>query len=285
MQLASSARIPDGFMAAMPQLREKPHQGLPGRNPALYQGPTVSNSTTALGLRGQAELNRVGSCSTGKERDAESGNDYFMARYYSSAMGRFMSPDWSAQEEPVPYAKLDNPQSLNLYAYVLNNPLILVDTDGHKVTFASEGLEKDFTEIAKESPSFRAELAAARADDRTDVIIREPGVSALPDHAPADALVTAKADGTGPVKVVITAKVGDKEDQAHEMGHEKDARTNTKELMKDGNKTANDKGGPNALPHNDRPEEKRADAFKKTVNQERKQYQKEQKQKKKDGTN
>ena len=32
--------------------------------------------------------------STGKERDTESGNDYFEARYYSSAMGRFMSPDW-----------------------------------------------------------------------------------------------------------------------------------------------------------------------------------------------
>jgi RHS repeat-associated protein len=69
--------------------------------------------------------------STGKERDAESGNDYFDARYYSSAMGRFMSPDWSAQVEPVPYAKLDNPQSLNLYTYALNNPLRIVDVDGH----------------------------------------------------------------------------------------------------------------------------------------------------------
>src|ERR1035437_4124747 len=69
--------------------------------------------------------------STGKERDTESGNDYFGARYYSSAMGRFMSPDWSAKEEPVPYAKLDNPQSLNLYAYVLNNPLDKTDPDGH----------------------------------------------------------------------------------------------------------------------------------------------------------
>ncbi len=55
---------------------------------------------------------------TGKERDAESGNDYFGARYYASSMGRFMSPDWSAKVMPVPYAKLDNPQSLNLYAYV-----------------------------------------------------------------------------------------------------------------------------------------------------------------------
>jgi RHS repeat-associated protein len=68
---------------------------------------------------------------TGKERDAESGNDYFGARYYSSNMGRFMSPDWSAKEEPVPYAKLDDPQTLNLYAYMLNSPLNGIDADGH----------------------------------------------------------------------------------------------------------------------------------------------------------
>jgi len=66
---------------------------------------------------------------TGKERDAESGNDYFEARYHSSAMGRFMSPDWSAKEEPVPYAKMDDPQTLNLYAYVLNNPLAKADLE------------------------------------------------------------------------------------------------------------------------------------------------------------
>jgi RHS repeat-associated protein len=68
---------------------------------------------------------------TGKERDTESGNDYFEARYYSSAMGRFMSPDWSAKEDPVPYAVMDDPQSLNLYAYVRNNPLARTDPDGH----------------------------------------------------------------------------------------------------------------------------------------------------------
>jgi len=43
-----------------------------------------------------------------------------------------MSPDWSAQEEPVPYAKLDDPQTLNLYSYVGNNPLGGVDQDGHQ---------------------------------------------------------------------------------------------------------------------------------------------------------
>jgi hypothetical protein len=45
-----------------------------------------------------------------------------------------MSPDWSAQAEPVPYAKLANPQTLNLYAYVGNNPLSGIDADGHCIT-------------------------------------------------------------------------------------------------------------------------------------------------------
>jgi hypothetical protein len=42
-----------------------------------------------------------------------------------------MTPDWSAKEDPVPYAKLDNPQTLNLYAYMDNNPLGGVDPNGH----------------------------------------------------------------------------------------------------------------------------------------------------------
>ena len=69
--------------------------------------------------------------STGKERDTESGNDYMFARYYNSVTGRFLSPDWSAKVAPVPYAKLDNPQTLNLYSYVANNPLSRADADGH----------------------------------------------------------------------------------------------------------------------------------------------------------
>jgi len=69
---------------------------------------------------------------TGKERDTESGLDYFGARYLNSNMGRWMSPDWSATAEPVPYAKLADPQSLNLYAYVENNVIGRVDRDGHQ---------------------------------------------------------------------------------------------------------------------------------------------------------
>ena len=68
---------------------------------------------------------------TGKERDSETGLDYFGARYYGSNMGRWMSPDWSAKPDPVPYSDLHDPQSLNLYGYVRNNPLSRADIDGH----------------------------------------------------------------------------------------------------------------------------------------------------------
>src|SRR5215831_1221666 len=73
---------------------------------------------------------------TGKEHDNESGLDDFGARYYSSSMGRWLSPDWSPKVVPVPYAKLDNPQTLNLYTYVLDDPLSAADPDGHACFFA-----------------------------------------------------------------------------------------------------------------------------------------------------
>ena len=62
---------------------------------------------------------------TGKERDSESGKDYFGARYYASSMGRFMSPDPGNAG-----ADITNPQSWNMYSYVLNNPLTNIDPTG-----------------------------------------------------------------------------------------------------------------------------------------------------------
>jgi RHS repeat-associated protein len=84
---------------------------------------------------------------TGKERDTESGLDYFGARYYTSTMGRWMSPDWASKPEAVPYSTLDNPQSLNLYGYVLNNPLSHADADGHCC-------ESDFNSFSDHPGSF-----------------------------------------------------------------------------------------------------------------------------------
>jgi RHS repeat-associated protein len=76
---------------------------------------------------------------TGKERDTESGLDYFGARYLSSGLGRFMSPDplpwphWQngSKEDQERFAGfIANPQNFNEYMYVRNNPLNSVDPDG-----------------------------------------------------------------------------------------------------------------------------------------------------------
>jgi RHS repeat-associated protein len=68
---------------------------------------------------------------TGTERDTESNLDEFGARYFASTMGRFMTPDWAARPTAVPYAVLGDPQSLNLYGYVRNDPISRADLDGH----------------------------------------------------------------------------------------------------------------------------------------------------------
>jgi RHS repeat-associated protein len=101
---------------------------------------------------------------TGKERDQETGLDYFIARYYSGAQGRFTSPDefpggivdpitgqQVGQPGPLPYADITDPQTVNKYAYVRNNPLRYVDPDGHALdTIADVGfIIYDVYQIAK----------------------------------------------------------------------------------------------------------------------------------------
>jgi RHS repeat-associated protein len=83
-----------------------------------------------------AEIDATYTCASnykfeGKERDAETGNDDFGARYYSSNFGRWLSPDWSAIPAPIPYADITNPQTLNLYSMVENNPETFADVGGH----------------------------------------------------------------------------------------------------------------------------------------------------------
>jgi RHS repeat-associated protein len=76
---------------------------------------------------------------TQKERDNESGLDYFLARYYSSAQGRFASPDEVFADQWV-----SDPQSWNLYSYGRNNPLNNTDPNGRETVF----YDKDGKKIA-----------------------------------------------------------------------------------------------------------------------------------------
>jgi RHS repeat-associated protein len=61
---------------------------------------------------------------TGQEQDPETGLYFYQARYYNPVLGRFLSPD-----SIVPGA--GNPQSLNRYSYVNNNPINRTDPSGH----------------------------------------------------------------------------------------------------------------------------------------------------------
>ncbi len=65
---------------------------------------------------------------TGQYRDSETGNDYFNARYFGAALGRFTSPDPANAG-----AKMNDPQTWNPYSYVRNNPMNATDPSGMRI--------------------------------------------------------------------------------------------------------------------------------------------------------
>jgi RHS repeat-associated protein len=82
---------------------------------------------------------------TGKERDAETGQDYFGARYYRADIGRFttVDPVYTWQEN------LQDPQRWNRYAYVRNNPLRYTDPDGRQIAMAPSEYTRRLAELQK----------------------------------------------------------------------------------------------------------------------------------------
>ena len=118
-------------MSTTAQLSENSHQGFEGIKAALCLASIEVKSNIASGMPLCLRQNGIGSRSSGKERDQETGLDYFGARYYSGAQGRFTSVD------PIAGLIL-NPQSFNRYAYALNNPLKFIDPTGMVVVWADE---------------------------------------------------------------------------------------------------------------------------------------------------
>jgi len=143
---------------------------------------------------------------TGKERDAESGLDMFGARYYGSSLGRFMTPDWAAKPITVPYANFGNPQSLNLYSYVVNNPLTLIDEDGHEIIYAA-GLQnaqivKDSVQAILADPHTSGNLSGYVGPNNPNLIFQSGDLS-------NEDTVTRNPDGTVTTTTVQGATVPD----------------------------------------------------------------------------
>lgn len=90
------------------------------------------------------ELDQIAQQFTGMERDAESDLDYFLARYASSSLGRFMSTD------PL-FFQAENatdPQRSNLYGYVRNSPLRFVDPTGERIELTGDTDEERQRQLA-----------------------------------------------------------------------------------------------------------------------------------------
>ena len=107
---------------------------------------------------------------TGKERDTESGLDYFGARYYGSNMGRFQSPDNGEDQD------IQDPQSWNLYPYARNNPVTNTDPDGHDCVVQSR--TSDTTESVSVSAGTCAGVKTGSGQSATYVPGTVTGITA-----------------------------------------------------------------------------------------------------------
>jgi RHS repeat-associated protein len=121
---------------------------------------------------------------TGKERDPETGLDYFGARYYGSRVARFTAVDPVLN---IP-ASLTDPQRWNRYAYGLNNPLKLVDLDGRDAVWVtnSDGTSTLVIPVS---------ISGAGATDATKaaIVARANGIASLDQKVSIDVVPTDKA--------------------------------------------------------------------------------------------
>jgi hypothetical protein len=120
-----------------------------------------------------------------------------------------MTPDWAAKPTTVPYAKFGNPQSLNLYTYVLNNPLRFVDADGHIIDDSSLADNKKYQKWKKEYLSHDAAKAQWNAlNDNKNITVHmgwdNKGTSSVTGGYQWD-----KSGSLTSVNVTLAGKTGD----------------------------------------------------------------------------
>ncbi|MEK6303428.1 MAG: RHS repeat-associated core domain-containing protein [Acidobacteriota bacterium] len=144
----------------------------------------IGQRTTGLGYSGADSTKQK---FTQKERDSESGLDYFLARYYSSAQGRFTSSDPLLSSGTV-----YDPQTWNRYSYTLNNPLKYIDPLGLYVWGAALGGNVNDVELRQRAGSDRNALRDAnriigrRNDFRNALTSAAAARDALPGGADRD---------------------------------------------------------------------------------------------------
>ena len=140
---------------------------------------------------------------TGKERDSESDLDYFLARYYSGPMGRFLSVDpESAGADPA------FPQTWNAYAYVANNPLKYVDKQGDYLETAWDVANLAIGVASLVSNLEQGNYGAAAVDAIGVALDAAAVATPLPGGAGA-AIDALRVGGEAAAALAITAKVGD----------------------------------------------------------------------------
>jgi RHS repeat-associated protein len=144
-------------MTTTAQLIENSHQGFEGIKAGFCLASMKAKSNAASGMPVCLWQNGIGSRSSGKERDAETGLDYFGARYYSEAQGRFIGPD-PLLNSGRPW----NPQTWNRYAYTLNNPLGFTDPTGLYEWGGCAGSTKDCDNYKKQFETALDKLKEAR---------------------------------------------------------------------------------------------------------------------------
>lgn len=223
---------------------------------------------------------------TGKERDAETGLDYFGARYYGSKIARFttVDPVYTWRENLV------DPQRWNRYAYARNNPLRYVDPDGREVTYANAQLQTFFGFLSGRSQMVRSTLDLYTGTGKPDLFITRgdagkdiDGSKAIglfhttdivPNYEGKEALIQPGmtleqiedlatwrlTGGTLTLDTSLTLNVQDKQTVGtalHELGHADQAARQPLQYKRDAERLPNGK----IIPHDKRPAEQVANKY------------------------